>query len=158
MGFSPLGLAVSIAVLAPNLLLLVFPPRTRPPATEVPWPLSWLERGGQALCVVVPAITATGQPVWPVAAVVAAAIVAYYALWARYLTLDRSWAALYRPALGVPVPMAILPVVAFAATAVWLNAPWVAVAAGILAAGHIPSSAIIARRLAETGSSAATPE
>ena len=57
-GFSPLGLAVSVAVFAPNLLLLVFSPREAQPIVRVPRPVSWLEREGLALCLVVPTITA----------------------------------------------------------------------------------------------------
>jgi hypothetical protein len=147
MGFSPFGLVVSVAVLAPNLLLLVFPPRTERPTARIPWPLSWLERGGQALGVVVPAITTPGQLVWPWCVVVVAAILGYYSLWWRYLGRDRSWAALYRPLGRIPVPMAIFPVVAFAATAAWLSNPWIALAAAIIAAGHIPASQLISRQV-----------
>jgi hypothetical protein len=58
--FSPYGLAVGLAVLAPNLLLIWFPPTTRPASVRVPLPLAWLERAGQAACLVVPEITAPG--------------------------------------------------------------------------------------------------
>ena len=65
MGFSPIGLAISVAVLTPNLLMLIFPPRDAQPVVRVPGPVSWLERAGQALCRVVPAITAPAAIVWP---------------------------------------------------------------------------------------------
>lgn len=145
MGFSPLGLAVSVAVLAPNLLMLAFPPRTPMPQARIPAPLTWLERAGQALCLVVPAVTAAGElhGWWAVPA--AAAVAIYWALWVRYLASDRRASALYRPLWRLPVPMAVLPVIAFAATAAWLSNGWIAVAAGILAAGHIPASVLTAR-------------
>lgn len=148
MGFSPLGLIVSVAVLAPNLLLLRFPPRPGYPRVAVPWPLTWLERGGQALCLVVPAITAPGRVEWAWAVVASGCLAAYYALWTRYLVTGRSVAALYRGSWRLPVPMAVLPVLVFLAAAAWLSNPWIAVAALALAAGHIPASALIARGVA----------
>lgn len=145
MGFSPFGLVVSLAVLAPNLLLVAFPPRTPIPQVRVPSALTLLERAGQALCLVVPAITAAGdlRGWWAVAVVVAVAL--YWALWGRYLASTRSAASLYSPLWRVPVPMAILPVIAFSAAAAWLSNGWIALAALVLAAGHIPASLLIAR-------------
>ena len=147
-GFSLLGLLVSAAVLAPNLLLLRFPPRDAVPSAPVPVVVTWVERAGQALCLVVPAITSAGalQGWW--SPVIVVALGGYYALWGRYLRGGRSGADLYRPLWRMPVPMAILPVVVFAATGAWLSNPWIAAASVILAAGHIPASLLTARRLA----------
>lgn len=148
MGFSPLGLIVGVLVLAPNLLLLRFPPRPALPTVRVPWPLAWAERAGQALCLVVPAITEPGPIAWGWSALVAAALAAYLTLWGRYLATGRHPWALFGPVLRVPVPMAILPVVAFLATAAWLANPWIALAAVVLAVGHIPSSLLMAGAVA----------
>lgn len=145
MGFSTLGLIVGLAVLAPNLLLVFLPARTPLPAAHVPRPLGWIERAGQALCLVVPAITEPGVVVGWWSILVVAGLAGYYALWARYLLTGRAGATLYRPWWVVPVPMAILPVVVFLSAAAWLSNPWIAVAAVILAVGHIPASALIAR-------------
>ena len=145
MGFSPLGLAVGLAVLAPNLLLMRFPPRVPIPTTPVPRALAWLERIGQAMCLVVPAITQPGPVVGWWALPVFGGLAGYYALWGRYLLTGRAGAALYRPSWVVPVPMALLPVEVFLSTAAWLSNPWIAVAAVVLACGHIPVSAIVAR-------------
>ncbi|WP_348789181.1 hypothetical protein [Leifsonia sp. NPDC080035] len=144
MGFSPVGLIVGLAVLAPNLLLVLFPPRTPPPTAHVPRPLGWIERAGQALCLVVPAITQPGALAGWWAVPVFTALAGYYALWGRYLLAGREGMMLYRPWWVVPVPMAILPVVVFLSSAAWLSNPLIALAAGILAVGHIPASAIIA--------------
>ena len=149
MGFSPIGLAISVAVLTPNLLMLIFPPRDAQPVVRVPGPVSWLERAGQALCLVVPAITAPAAIVWPWLAVVLAALTGYYALWWRFVTRGRTWSLLYLPLNIVPVPMAFLPVVAFFAAAGLLGNRWIALTAAILAAGHIPASVLAARSLRE---------
>ncbi|MCR2763898.1 hypothetical protein NQ152_10320 [Microbacterium sp. zg.B48] len=149
MGFSPLGLIVALAVLAPNALLLWLPPRGGFPPVRLPGILSWLERAGQALCLVIPVITEPGPQRWQWAAVVVGiGLVGYYALWARYLAAGRTSALLYAAAWKVPVPMAILPVVIFAATGAWLGNLWVIGSALVLAAGHIPASLLIARAAA----------
>ncbi|QIZ99800.1 hypothetical protein [Leifsonia sp. PS1209] len=147
MGFSLLGLIMALAVLAPNLLLVWFPPLSPMPEARVPRLLGWLERAGQALCLVVPPITEPGELVgwWAVPAL--AALAGYYALWARYLATGRAGETLYRRWWVIPVPMAVLPVVVFLSTAAWLGNLWIAAAALVLAAGHIPASLIIARRV-----------
>ena len=145
MGFSPLGLIVSVAVLAPNLLMIRFPPRDDPEPVRVPVVLVVLERAGQALCLVVPAITTPGAVLWWWSIPVALAVLGYAALWLRYLVRGRTTALLYAPVSRIPIPMALLPVVAFLAAAAWLADPWIALAAVVLAAGHIPVSAITAR-------------
>ncbi|WOF23264.1 hypothetical protein N8K70_00920 [Microbacterium betulae] len=150
MGFSPLGLVVSIAALAPNLLLIWFPPRDQTPAAHAPRPLEWLERAGQALCLVLPAITRPGNIVWWWTLPAAIALVAYYALWTRYLIDGRLHTLLYEPLWRVPVPMAILPVGVFLATAAWLSNPWIAAAALVLGAGHVPVAIITSRTIAST--------
>lgn len=73
-------------------------------------------------------------------------LLVYYALWVRYLQTGRRVAALYWWR-GIPIPMAILPVVVFLSAAGWLGSPWIAVAALVLAAGRIPVSWVIAREM-----------
>ncbi|WP_100811123.1 MULTISPECIES: hypothetical protein [unclassified Microbacterium] len=138
MGFSLAGLAVSLAVLAPNALLIFFRPVDAAPPTRTPRPLTWLERAGQALCLVTPALTGQepGDPWW--FAAVAACIAVYLGLRVRYLATGRHVASLYAPLGPVPVPMALFPIAAFLSAAGWLGSWWIALAATILAAGHIP--------------------
>ncbi len=143
MGFSLAGLVVSLAILAPTLLLRGAP---APPPPAVPAVLTGLERAGQAGCLVLPALT--GDPTgrgWLV--VVLAAVLGYYALWARYLYGGRRLALLYAPLGPIPVPMAVLPVLAFLAAALWLASWPVAVAVAVLAVGHLPTSWLVARGL-----------
>ncbi|GIT80706.1 hypothetical protein LLS1_23750 [Leifsonia sp. LS1] len=140
MGFSPWGLIVGVAVFAPSLLLLAFPPRDRLPTIRPALALTVLERAGQALCLVVPAITEPGGLLWWWALPAALTLLAYDALWARYLVRGRRAELLFESVIGVPVPMAILPVAVFACAAAWLVNPWLAGSAIILAAGHIPVS------------------
>ncbi|WP_136051817.1 hypothetical protein [Microbacterium sp. K36] len=145
MGFSLLGLAVSLAIFVPNLLLIPFPPRPKLESPAVPRVLLVFERAGRALCMTVPAITAAGPLAWGWAVPVALAVLAYGALWIRYLRRGRPRSALFDTVLGIPVPMALAPVATFLGTAAWLQNPWIALAAVILAIGHIPTSLLAAR-------------
>lgn len=145
MGFSLLGLAVSLAIFLPNLLLIPFPPRPKLESPAVPRVLLVFERAGQALCMTVPAITAAGPIARGWAVPVVLAVLAYGALWIRYLRRGRPASALFDTVFGIPVPMALAPVVAFLGAAAWLQNPWIALAAVILAIGHIPMSLLAAR-------------
>lgn len=155
MGFSPWGVGVAMAVLLPNLVLVWAPPRDGYPSARVPSPLTWLERAGQALCLVIPAIISPGalRGWWMLPLI--AALAGYYLLWVRYLTRGRTAGLLFEAVWRVPVPMAILPVLTFLAAAAWLGNPWLAASALILGAGHIPASVIRARALTGTGADAA---
>lgn len=136
---------VVLVMLAPSLALWAWPPRTPMPSGRVPRALTWLENAGQALCVVVAAFAVPGEivAVWAIPTIVT--IAGYYALWARYLVDGRAAATLYARWCIVPVPMAIVPVLAFLSAAAWLSSPWLAASALILAAGHVPASVLRAR-------------
>lgn len=138
MTFSVPGTALSLVILLPNLLLLFWPPRHPLPDIQTHWALTGLERAGQALCLVLPALTATRSALdgWFVAA--AAFVGVYYLLWVRYLATGREVGALYRPLGPIPVPMAVFPVLAFAAGAGWLGSWPLACGTAILALGHVP--------------------
>lgn len=138
MGFSLFGLIVSTLVLAPNLLLLWFPPRGQNVVARVPRLREGIERAGQALCLVVPAITLPGPIVWWWLLPGVVALATYCALWCRYLAAGREQALLYAALWRIPVPMAVMPVVVFLCAAAWLSNPWIAIAAVVLAVGHIP--------------------
>lgn len=149
-GFSPCGLLVVLAVFAPNLLMVWLPPRTPMPRVATPLWVGVLERAGQALCLLVPVVTLPGQLAWWWALPVIVGLVGYYALWVQYFLTGRMIAALYRQVWGMPVPMAVLPVLVFFAAACWLRNPWLAASATILAVGHVHASMRIARALSES--------
>lgn len=152
MEFSPYGLAFSLILLAPSLLLLWWPPRRPIPRVRVAWLLTTVERLGQPLSLVLPPFSAVTAPLTPAQAVLGVVtgvlLLGYGSLWARYLSKGREPELLYGRWGGVPVPLAVLPVLAVAACAGWLESPWILAAAAILAAGHLPISLRIARRCA----------
>lgn len=146
----PLGGLITLLVLLPNLLFLVFPPLDRPAEGEVKGPLHHLmegiERVGQALSFIIPFIyqlpfvqyqPASRASTTGAAIVMALALVFYYAGWARYIAQGRRGCQLFEPMLGVPLPLALSPVIYFAATAVLLKSWPLAVASVLLAVGHL---------------------
>jgi len=127
------GGALSIVVLAPNLAWLALRPRdaerSAPTAAEPPLSRA-LELVGRAGVLAIPFF----YDFAPVAAVERVAIVAlliavalYYACWVRYFVGGRREASLYAPLFGLPLPMAVAPVVVFCLGAVLLRSipsPW----------------------------------
>ncbi|WP_244928456.1 hypothetical protein [Nocardioides sp. W7] len=140
MTFSWTGLALAAAILVPNALLVLFPPREGLTALTSAGPSVVLERLGQVGCLGASVLWGEdrGAAVWGGAALLL--VVAYVALWLRYLVTGRHVLSLFEPVWGLPVPMAVLPVAAFACGALWSGSPWLAVATVVLAAGHLPNS------------------
>ena len=137
-----------LAPLLPNLLFILLPPQRVPPAqpsgaARGHLALTMLERGGQAGVVLLPLFLPMGPfgPwQWVAAAAMAAGLLFYAAGWLRYLRGGRGYRLLFAPMAGVPAPMAISPALYFLALAVLLRSPWMAAAAAMFAAGHVPIS------------------
>jgi hypothetical protein len=65
------------------------------------------------------------------------ALLLYYAGWARYFARGRGYALLFEPLLGIPLPLAVSPIVYFFAASVLLGSWYLALATLILAVGHL---------------------
>lgn len=136
------GWWVTFALLAPNALVAFMPPRAVPSRVSRGKhfrAFELLERFGQAACFITPIFLgsrALGSA--PGAfAVMAFVLVFYYSLWLRYALGGRRYAALFEPVFGIPVPMAVAPVIYFAAAAVaFVSAP-LFIASLVLAVGHL---------------------
>jgi len=148
LGFSWVGLLFSAAMFAPSLLLLGWPPVDAAPSLPAP-PPRWviaLEGVGRVTCLVIPVITTSfaGQvDVW--FALATGCYGVYLGLWGRYLARGRCEAMLVRAWAGVPIPLAVFPVLTFASAAAWARSPALAVATGALAVGHLTGSWIRSR-------------
>ena len=144
LGFHPEGIALSAAILLPNILFLFFPPREAPAAQ--PGGLAAfvvLERIGQAACAVLPTLfgwQAAGAQSIAALAGMALALALYWACWARYFARGRAFRLLFAPFLRIPLPMAAAPVAYFAFAALGMGSWWFAAAVAAFAAGHIYES------------------
>jgi hypothetical protein len=145
-----LGGVLSIAIAAPNLAWLVFPSRdagrqaeaeaVQPPLVRA---LGLMERAGRVGVLTIPFfydIALVGALEKGALLAVLAALSIYYVCWARYFAGGRHDVALYAPLLGIPLPMAVAPVVAFGTGAIVLHSIPLAAAALLLGASHIPLS------------------
>ena len=138
----PLSLLITAAVLIPNVLYLRFPPSDAAnygePRDSLPFKI--IERAGQASSFIMPLFfplsfgRALQIGAW---AVMGLALALYYAGWIRYFSRGRHYALLFSPMIGIPVPMAVGPVAYFLLSAMVLGSNWQAVAAVVLAIGHI---------------------
>ncbi len=142
------GALVSVLLLLPNVLWMILPPRDQPTpgaaAVEPSWrALEIVEWVGRIAALVIPFFyrIAVREPWQNVAlAVVVLALLFYYAGWARYLLGGRCHALLFAPLAGVPVPLAISPIVYLLGAAALLGSWPLALATAILGVAHIPIS------------------
>ena len=144
MGFSWEGILLDIVMLLPSIVSAILPPQGAPAlTTELAPVFAVLERAGQVGCVIVLALSRDALhkktiDVWFV--LMALCLVLYYTTWVRYFAGGRNAVWLGRPLLGIPIPLAVLPIGVFAFAAIWAGSPWLALATAVLAAGHIPIS------------------
>jgi hypothetical protein len=73
--------------------------------------------------------------------VIALSLGLYYAGWIRFFSHGRDYTLLFKPMIGIPVPMAVSPVVLFLVSSLVLGSPWQAMAATVLGVGHITITA-----------------
>jgi membrane protein implicated in regulation of membrane protease activity len=139
------GVFITLAVLAPNVLMLTNPPQGVPPKAQVSkkGAFRWFElaeRIGQVGVFIIPlgyALAPAAPWQWASVAVMVAALAFYYACWIRYARKRFRFRWLFEPMLGVPVPMAAAPVVYFAAASLALWSWPLAAASAIFAVGHL---------------------
>jgi len=142
LGFSIVGAAFLVGLFVPNIGWAASgKPAGYSPDLESP-PLRALERIGQVLTTVAAIVFADTNPRpwspwswWLVAAV--ALMLAYETCWIRYFASDRTVMDFYRTMLGVPVPLATLPVLAFLLLGVYGRLVPLLAATVLLGIGHI---------------------
>ncbi|WP_405116258.1 hypothetical protein MHH28_15095 [Paenibacillus sp. FSL K6-1217] len=144
MGLHLLGFVLPILVLLPNLIFIVFPPRRVPGSlASTPLIFTLLERAGQIACLTLPIVYGrmiAAQSLGVSAILMALCLLIYYGCWVRYYRSGRAFAALFKPLLGVPVPMAVFPALYFLLLGVWLQSWLFIVPACLFAVGHLVNS------------------
>lgn len=149
------GGLVSILILVPNLLWMLFPPLDPPQGGTSSSTLAYkllevMEWVGRIGVFVIPffyrlEITSTVQVA--ALAVMALALLVYYAGWVRYFSRNRQYALLFQPMFGLPVPLAVSPTVYFAAASVLFGSWYLALATAVLGVAHLTISLREARTL-----------
>jgi hypothetical protein len=151
MSFSIPALIVLLVILIPNLLFLVFPPKDMPGQLKNGGVLlNIMEQGGRILFFVIFPFTArTTAPVGFSLYLCLAILFAflYELLWLRYFHNQRAFRCLFGPVLGIPVPMALFPILSFAFAAGWLSAYWALIPLAAFGIGHIVNTWITAQQI-----------
>ena len=150
-----LGWLVPVAVLLPNVLWAVLSGAERPPSPTTPLP-PWtrlvepVELVGRAAVFILPVFyrfkSGTTTSVAGLA-VMLIALAFYYLGWGRYFTRGRDPVLLYKSLLGVPLPLAVSPVVFFIAASVVLESAPLAIASVAFGAAHVAIGLAERRRL-----------
>jgi hypothetical protein len=142
------GWILSLLVLAPNLLMLAFPPMQVHPPDREPSPrfgvlTMLLERVGQVGCFSLPFLySANTRDAHTLLALefMLAALLFYWLGWARYLTQGRRFCLLLQPLWGLPLPMAVAPIAYFFAASFAFRSWFLLAAACALGIGHLAVS------------------
>lgn len=141
-GFSIVGVAFLAMLFVPNIRWA----KSQPPGYEEisrneNKVLLLFERVGQALatCSAVVFVCPQGFSLpWLLWLLIAFLLMLLYeAAWIRYFKGGEKLEDMYRPLGPIPVPIASLPVVAFALLGIWHQSPIAVIAAVILGIGHI---------------------
>ncbi len=144
MGFSITGILIAAFIFSPNLIFVVFPPKNVPEGLKDAGILfTAMERAGQAGCLVILVISKANFQnlplnIWFI--LMALCVISYYCLWTRYAVKGQDFLLAFKPFLFLPIPMAVLPVLAFGFAAIWGNSIYLGSAVVLLAAGHFTNS------------------
>lgn len=137
------GFIFPLIIFAPNLLFILFPPKEVPLQSEergILKVMTSLERLGQASVLIIPFfysihILTSIQIVGFCVSIIVTAL--YYVGWLRYLLGGRHFSLLFAPMIGIPIPMAICPIVSFFASCMVLGSWPLFIGTLSLAVGHL---------------------
>lgn len=145
-----ISLIIPIAVLLPNLFLMGRPPRNMPieiENKEIPI-LKVAEGMGRLGVFVLPIFSSIHQDKQlEVLSLIGMLIflLLYYVGWVRYFKGDEEYRLLFSPMIGIPVPLAITPILYFLCSSIVLHSYLLFISSLILAIGHIPNSLILSK-------------
>ena len=144
MSFSLPALFIILTILFPNLLFVFFPPTNKPDnlPEENKW-ISMLEHGGQILFFAVflfsPVTHVENRNPMLLFWMIFCTLL-YYALWIRYMAKKQAYSALFETIMSIPIPMAIIPILAFTFGVLWLHAWLALIPLTLFAIGHFINS------------------
>lgn len=144
LGVSWIGLVIFALPMLPNVLFFLFPPKgEQEQAKEGGRLLGLLENVGRVAYLLLIIFVLSGKEITllnPVAIAILCFLILYYILWMRYFLADREISLLGKSFFGIPVPMAVFPILYFILAALWLGNLPALVAAIIFGFAHIVNS------------------
>lgn len=143
MGLHYTGILISVLILLPNILMLIFTPRSVPKLTSSPIIFTVLERIGQITCFVLPILYGqriAEQPINVITLLMGICLLVYYIGWIRFFGGGREFSLLFKPLGPIPIPMALFPILYFLLLAFWQQSYLFGIPALIFAIGHFVTS------------------
>jgi hypothetical protein len=134
------GAWIPILLMIPNMLWMLFPPVDSGTPADAPLPLVIPERAGLVAVLVLPfcySVDLQKPFAVPVLIGMGLSLAGYYFSWGRYFAGGRSAAVLGAPFLGIPIPMAVFPVLLLLLSSYWMGSGWMFAASLIFGAAHI---------------------
>jgi hypothetical protein len=139
------GAIIPVLILLPNLIWFLLPSTSQSNNAPVPLALNIAENIGRAAIIIIPFFYSLdfGRRFSPAASVVCiVALALYYVAWGRYFADGRTPELLGAALLGVPLPLAVAPVVFLLAASYLMGSWWMAGASVFFVIAHIWVSAL----------------
>lgn len=139
------GALVPLVLMLPNVVWALAPGPAAVEPPDVSWLLSLLEHVGRVGVLVVPFFHRLEldkrRARWALGGMMPA-LVGYYACWLRYFALGRSPELFTAPFLGVPLPMAVFPVVFLLLSSYLMSSRLMLIASIVFGVAHVWVSAL----------------
>ncbi|MGG3281394.1 hypothetical protein [Paenibacillus solani] len=139
----PESLFIPFMILLPNLLFFIYPPRNMSGQPSSSMIFSVAEGIGRIGALIVPIFYVVhveqGYELMSLI-IMMLSLLLYYGCWCRYYWGRREYRLLFQPFLGIPVPLAISPVIYSLAASVVLHSILLFIISIVFAAGHILNS------------------
>ena len=140
-GFSYVGLIYLLMLIVPNIIWALSKPAGFDSVKENKILLAF-ERIGQVLCTAALLVFSDYNPkeinAWVTWLIVSFAFMVLYEIfWVRYFRSSRTVADFYKSLLCIPVPGAVLPVIAFLLLGVYGKVIWLVISSIVFGIGHI---------------------
>jgi hypothetical protein len=141
MGFSWVGFAIAVVLILPSIIFFTyFPPIDSREIIETNKVYTILERVGQigsltSLVISKDYFLLSNRGIWFYFMLIG--IILYWILWIRYVIKGRETKYTLMPFMGIPIPLAVIPVCIFISASLWGDCIWLVVFGIIFAIGHL---------------------
>jgi hypothetical protein len=139
------GALISVLIMLPNVVWMLMPKAAVGAHPSEPLLLTILENMGRFATLLLPfffSLDMHKKFSTPVVVGMGLALAVYYACWIRYFAGGRTAALLGAPFLGIPVPLAIAPIVFLILSSYLMSSWWMLGAALLFGVAHIWISAL----------------
>lgn len=139
------SMVIPIVIFLPNFMFFAYPPRNMPAETGIQenWIYQMTEGIGRIGVLAAPIFSPIhiGNRTEIMATIGMIIFLAlYYVGWVRYFIGNREFKLLFTPMMGIPVPLALSPILYFLCASIVLHSIFLLICSVILAIGHIPLS------------------